>query len=63
MVLIYHRMPHSQIWALIFRIKYSERALNRVVYISDFTALSFSQGLFSLTLNERFSTNGGYMGE
>lgn len=43
--------------------KYSERALNRVVYISDFTALSFSQELFSLTLNERFSTNGGYMGE
>lgn len=31
--------------------------------VSDSTALSFSQGLFSLTLNERFSTNGGYMGE
>lgn len=31
--------------------------------MSDCIVLSFSQGLFSLTLNERFSINGGYLGE
>lgn len=30
--------------------------------VSDIAWFSF-QGLLSLTLNERFSTNGGFMGE
>lgn len=34
-----------------------------MVEVSDLIALSCFQGLFSLTLNERFGVNGGYMGE
>lgn len=39
------------------------RGLPEHIDISDGIVLSFSQGLFSLTLNERFSINGGYLGE
>ena len=34
-----------------------------MVEVSDLTALFSFQGLFSVTLNERFSLDGGFMGK
>lgn len=55
--------PHDPNQTFICSYKVKGGALKTLVEDFDFTALSFFQGRFSLTLNERFSINGGYIGE